>query len=456
MVSNMAKVKQYQITCDILNMRGLTPAEVIALMEKIEFINQFHTNKLCEDKKRGRWYTRIKSNDHDKIYANSQEELIDKLYLFYGGINDFSFGGIFKQAIAKHTNDAGNASNTSNRSKRDFDRFITKDFAKKDIRFIKSSEIDAYIMSYLTNYEKAHDETCTDQVLYALKGIFNIVFRYATEGDYPILTHNPVPQDNTKYKKHTHSPKPKPSEKAFQPQEIAQLQDFLWNRVRTNHNYVVCANAYAVLFSIETGMRSAEICALKWADIDEHSIHIHSQILTDDEKLHTFKYAKWTKNEKGHSRDGRRFPLTEKIRYILNELCSLQSQKGIQTEWVFARANGNYMSPDDYRSALRKIAKKDGLALENNHAFRMALNSYVFIPLGIVETERAKLLGHSVDVNLKHYTFALDDDKSLEQTRTLLDGSVQKTVCTQRVPNIIDFEQKKRTLQAAKLKGSCK
>lgn len=111
------------------------------------------------------------------------------------------------------------------------------------------------------------------------------------------------------------------------------------------------------------------------------------------------------------------------------------------------------MTPDDYRSVLRKIAKKNGLTLENNHAFRIALNSYVFIPLGIVETERAKLLGHSVDVNLKHYTFALDDDESLDNTRALLDRTNENS-CTQRVPIIIDFEQKKRTLKAAKLKGS--
>ena len=82
------------------------------------------------------------------------------------------------------------------------------------------------------------------------------------------------------------------------------------------------------------------------------------------------------------------------------------------------------------------------------------MNSYVFIPLGIVETERAKLLGHSVDVNLKHYTFALDDDESLDNTRLLLDSTNEKS-CTQRVPIIVNFEQKKRTLQAAKLKGSC-
>ena len=34
------------------------------------------------------------------------------------------------------------------------------------------------------------------------------------------------------------------------------------------------------------------------------------------------------------------------------------------------------------------------------------LNSNVFIPLGIPVTERARMLGHSVETNLRKYSFA--------------------------------------------------
>ena len=40
----------------------------------------------------------------------------------------------------------------------------------------------------------------------------------------------------------------------------------------------------------------------------------------------------------------------------------------------------------------------------------MALNSYVYIPMGLPVTERANLLGHSVETNLAHYTFARTED----------------------------------------------
>jgi len=39
----------------------------------------------------------------------------------------------------------------------------------------------------------------------------------------------------------------------------------------------------------------------------------------------------------------------------------------------------------------------------------MYFNSYVLIPAGIVVTDRAKILGHSPEVNLSHYSFESRD-----------------------------------------------
>ena len=46
----------------------------------------------------------------------------------------------------------------------------------------------------------------------------------------------------------------------------------------------------------------------------------------------------------------------------------------------------------------------------HNHAFRIALNSYVLIPMGLDAPERARILGHSVQTNLEHYTFSRDKE----------------------------------------------
>ncbi len=83
---------------------------------------------------------------------------------------------------------------------------------------------------------------------------------------------------------------------------------------------------------------------------------------------------------------------------------------GICSEWVFCKEDGSWITTVAYYESLYRVTHKLGLKLSNNHAFRMSLNSYVYVPMGLPATERAKLLGHSVDTNLRHYTFARTDD----------------------------------------------
>lgn len=153
-------------------------------------------------------------------------------------------------------------------------------------------------------------------------------------------------------------------------------------------------STYAILFSSESGVREGEIPSLKWSDITDRAIHIHSQQndeIRDGKKV--YYYNPTTKNEKGVSHNGRFIPITSAIRKILDELKSKQEALGIESEWVFCKANGDWITTVAYYEALYKVCHKLGLKLSNNHAFRMALNSYVYVPMGLPVTERAKLLG---------------------------------------------------------------
>ena len=48
--------------------------------------------------------------------------------------------------------------------------------------------------------------------------------------------------------------------------------------------------------------------------------------------------------------------------------------------------------------------------LKTFYALRKSLNSNVLIPLGIDVTDRAAMLGHSVETNLRHYSYAKKDN----------------------------------------------
>ena len=104
-------------------------------------------------------------------------------------------------------------------------------------------------------------------------------------------------------------------------------------------------------------------------------------------------------------------PLTKDVKYILSELKKKQEALGIHSEWVFCKEDGTWTTTVAYYESLYKICiEKLGLGLSNNHAFRIALNSYVLIPMGLNPAERARILGHSVKTNLENYTFSRDKE----------------------------------------------
>ena len=102
------------------------------------------------------------------------------------------------------------------------------------------------------------------------------------------------------------------------------------------------------------------------------------------------------------------------------------------------------------------MLKSLGLEVTNNHAFRMSLNSNKLIPLGLTPVERAQLLGHSVETNLKHYTYSMKDN--LEHLREVLsanDYDVQDDddLVIPSHPMVIQFPTKKESPESTKLKA---
>lgn len=161
--------------------------------------------------------------------------------------------------------------------------------------------------------------------------------------------------------------------------------------------------AFAVLLSIETGMRSGEIVSLKWEDIKEDVIHIHTQqrlLIDADGKRVGFEELPYTKDERKHPHDGRLFPLTDEIRHILDEIRACEDNPVYVLE-----EDGHWITKTSYEAYLRKRLMAAGYNITNNHAFRMSLNSNVLIPAGLSPAERAYILGHSIETNERYYSY---------------------------------------------------
>lgn len=343
--------------------------------------------------------------DRTKLASKTEIGLYDKMMEYYGlSLTDYRLKGIWELALEEKENTQAPDSKTIQHLKYEFQRYISNDFANTDIRNIGVVELQSYTQNMLKRI------SLTDKAFLGYKGVLNIIFNYAVAKGF--IATNPAPYVKKSVYQKMLSPVSKaPENKIHTPEEIKLIQEEV--RKRMNHKtyggYFI--NGFAILFAIETGVRAGEIPSLRWDDIKETHIHIHSQQLkSQGENGSIYRYVPYTKNEKGISMDGRRFPLTDALKDLLKELKSLQEELAIESEYVFCNADGDFIKTDAYETCLRRLCQSLKLNNSNNHAFRMSLNSNVFIPNGIPVTTRARLLGHSVETNLRFYSFDMRDN----------------------------------------------
>jgi integrase len=156
----------------------------------------------------------------------------------------------------------------------------------------------------------------------------------------------------------------------------------------------------AALFMLETGIRSGELLALKWSDVDisQCKLRIHATIVNPmSDKKSVYQDSPKSASSK------RTIPLTPKALILLKTL-----QLRRTTEWVFEQDGKRYT----YKKLMyqtKKLCSESGVPYYGEHAFRhtFATNCYY---KGIDVKILSKLLGHSsVQVTYNTYIHLYGD-----------------------------------------------
>ena len=369
------------------------------------------------------WKTRLAGKKD--LTATTRDALIDKLYDHYRDQilppeqkKSYSIESEFQKILDTYKLEKNPTDNTIYKHEKNFKRFLLgTDFAKKELCEIEELDVLEFTYNLVHNEEtklkaKAFDEYVT---------LIKLIFRNAKKTKPALITSNPVAEiDFSVYKVDCEQTKAQSQNKILSPEEIERIREICLKRIKKNVYYV---RGYMILLAIETGMRVGELCSLRWEDIiwkptkesPAPCIYIHTQLLSHYDKKRTkllYEIVDWTKGEKKKKNHvGRKFPMTRNISEILITLMAKQKSLGIYNENGFVfEENGNFVTTVSYEKCLKRICKSLGYEVTNNHALRMSLNSNVLIPRGIPETIRALWLGHSVRVNIEHYSFAEKDD----------------------------------------------
>lgn len=159
-------------------------------------------------------------------------------------------------------------------------------------------------------------------------------------------------------------------------------QDKLFGIIMNNKSNV---GYLAVVFMIETGIRSGELLALKWKDIqlDRSRMHVHATIVRPSSTSKaTYQDSPKTKSS------NRIIPLTPRAKAILIIL-----KANRQNEWAFEGKNGRY-SYKQLMYQTKKLCRVAKVPYYGEHVFRhtFATNCYY---KGIDVKILSKLMGHS-------------------------------------------------------------
>ena len=415
-------------------------------MVKEKYVATNHKRKISYVESRGIWRTFV-GNPRKEVTRKTKEALIDCLYDYYvkDSLSDSTVMEVFNRRQEYRRNSLNRSSGTIDRDRQAFVRVFDEEFCSFKIKCLTDEIISSYINM------RSRQLHIKERALQDAVRILNGVFDYAMKKD-KIIMDNPVTRiDMDNYYQNCDLSMKSSDEKIFTEDEISNIEDRIREEIADKtYDFI----GYAMLFSIATGVRVGEIPVLKWEDITDKGVHIHRQQRSTKVKgqKKILEELPFTKNERRHPKDGRYFPITDEINSILEEVSTKQKELGIKSEYVFCREDGTWFDKDIYAQRLRRLCERMGYNITNNHAFRMSLNSNVFIPLGLPVTQRAYLLGHSVETNERFYSHMKTE--SLVDLKDLLNRGCQanaapdvqnKSIHTHTHTKIVNFGEIKNT-----------
>lgn len=353
----------------------------------------------------------VKCNDGKKLYSTTEDGLIDQMMLHYGlSLDSPIVVAIFERAIMKYERKHPDKSKTVYNFNIDFKTFISDDFKKMDIRKVNVDWLEDYTLNLIK------EKNLKASALRNYKTLLNLIFMKAIDEGF--VTQNvakqiplkPLLQYCDQSLAHRRS-----EDLLFNEQEMEMIEKELWSKIKNfNSPY-----SYAALLHMELGCRPDELICLKWTDFDLKNRLVYIERQQIEQKYpQGYLVVEYTKNERGISQGGRLVPLSRKALLVLDELRKKQSDTGIKSEWLFADENGNLRNKGGYFRFIGKLRKKLNFGEKSSYAFRRGLSAKLESK-GIEPSDRAKILGHSVETNLRHYTFA--KPQYLDRVQSVLD-----------------------------------
>lgn len=184
-----------------------------------------------------------------------------------------------------------------------------------------------------------------------------------------------------------------------------EQQEYLLNVIKKNLEF----ESLGYAFSLYTGIRIGELCALKWADVDmkKHSIIVSKtlqRIYIKGEKGRTGN-TKITITSPKSAKAVREIPLSEALYEMVNTLCCHEKDAYLLT------GTSKYIEPRLYRKHYQKFLKENHMEYIRFHGLRHTFATRC-VESGADYKVVSEILGHaSVNLTMNLYVHPQWEDK---------------------------------------------
>lgn len=360
-----------------------------------------------------RYRTYVTINGKNKLVAKScMSDLEDYLVEFYEDEIRQSdvYAATFDEAFEKFCKYKADmiAENTQLKYKSDYRRFFEgTDFSKKKLEDI--NELDC-IQFIVTRIKELHLNKRAYEALYSYMA-GTLRYMWANK----IICENPMDRLQRKdYFRFCTKSRQDPKKRIVSRSEREKI-DAQMSIDQANDPELI--TPYAVQLAELTGLRIGELAALTW-----DCVNFEDRVITIDKA--EIYHQKSAIHEIGETKTGeiRYIPMTTQMEDLLIRVRSTEEKYGFISDYVFTGKLGR-ITKNAIGKYIRSVCERCELPdIKTIHSFRRTLNSKLKFVGADTETA-ASMLGHSVDVNINHYSYDITD---MDYKRGILERA-QKT-----------------------------
>lgn len=378
------------------------------IVTKIEMVNRqkflaMHESKVWQNEN-GRWFTYLKSkNGRRLVSASSKEDMEDKIISHYQEKSESpTFEDVFREWQDERLKYKEISKGTYDKYVNDYKRFFGKSsFRKHKIKFISEDELDLYIRATIIELE------LTQKSYSAMRTIIRGTFKFAKRKKYTELSISTFFQDLDLSKRMFKRNVRDPDHEIFKESEIPKLIEWLDAHPRVSN--------YGVILALQTGLRTGELAALKFSDIEDDVLHVQRQEIkykSDESGKLIHEIVEHCKTEMGD----RYIYLTDSA---LNTIRKIKLLNPFNEYMMYE--DGHRVQTNTFNDRLELACNKIGIPVRSMHKLRKTYGT-TLIDNGVDESLIMQQMGHKdISTTRKYYYFAnKDNDSKRKQIRNAI------------------------------------